>query len=193
MSSPKRIARIAGLLYLIVAIFGAFAFAYVLGKVYVPGDATTTAANCTGKLGTCPHWCSRRPPPGDGLCLCGDDPLPAAQSREQERSRRNGDPRRHRDHHHVSEQRISDCLPGGRNRPILRDRFWRRRFELPGSAHARHAALWLYHRANLFRLVVGATGVSRLQVRDVSKGARRRARDRGHRLPAGRNRDAPGS
>ncbi|CAG0946278.1 hypothetical protein ANRL1_02885 [Anaerolineae bacterium] len=44
-SSPKRLARIAGLFYLIVAIFGAFAFAYVLGKVYAPGDATTTAAN----------------------------------------------------------------------------------------------------------------------------------------------------
>lgn len=45
MSSPKRLARIAGLLYLIVAIFGGFAFGYVLTKVYIPGDAPTTAAN----------------------------------------------------------------------------------------------------------------------------------------------------
>lgn len=51
MSSPKRLARIAGLLYLIVAIFGAFAFAYVLGKVYAPGDATTTAANVLANSG----------------------------------------------------------------------------------------------------------------------------------------------
>ena len=45
MNSPKRLARIAGLLYLIVGIFGGFAIAYVLPKVYAPGDATTTAAN----------------------------------------------------------------------------------------------------------------------------------------------------
>lgn len=51
MSSPKRLARIAGLLYLIVAVFGAFAFAYVLGKVYIPGDATTTAANVLANSG----------------------------------------------------------------------------------------------------------------------------------------------
>jgi Domain of unknown function (DUF4386) len=45
MSSPKRLARIAGLLYLIVGIFGGFAIAYVTAKVYIPGDAATTAAN----------------------------------------------------------------------------------------------------------------------------------------------------
>jgi hypothetical protein len=45
MSSPKRLARIAGLLYLIVGIFGGFAIAYVTAKVYVPGDAATTAAH----------------------------------------------------------------------------------------------------------------------------------------------------
>jgi hypothetical protein len=45
MSSPKRLARLAGLLYLTVAIAAGFAFAYVLGKVYAPGDAATTAAN----------------------------------------------------------------------------------------------------------------------------------------------------
>ncbi len=44
MSSPKRLARIAGLLYLIVGIFGGFADAYVPGKVYALGDAATTAA-----------------------------------------------------------------------------------------------------------------------------------------------------
>ncbi len=51
MSSPKRLARIAGLLYLIVAIFGGFAFGYVIAKVYVPGDATTTAANVVANAG----------------------------------------------------------------------------------------------------------------------------------------------
>ena len=43
MSSPKRIARIAGLLYLIVAVFAAFAFNYATGTVYVPDDAAATA------------------------------------------------------------------------------------------------------------------------------------------------------
>lgn len=51
MSLPKRLARIAGLLYLVVAIFGGFAFGYVLTKVYVPGDATTTAANVLANAG----------------------------------------------------------------------------------------------------------------------------------------------
>ncbi|MCY7342551.1 MAG: DUF4386 domain-containing protein [Pseudonocardia sp.] len=44
VSSPKRIARTAGVLYLVVAIFGAFA-QIVRQQVYVPGDATTSAAN----------------------------------------------------------------------------------------------------------------------------------------------------
>lgn len=44
MNSPKRIARVAGLLYLLVAIFAAFAFS-VCTKVYVAGDAAATAEN----------------------------------------------------------------------------------------------------------------------------------------------------
>jgi hypothetical protein len=42
-SSPKRIARIAGLLYLVVGIFGGFAVGYVSPLLYVPGDAAATA------------------------------------------------------------------------------------------------------------------------------------------------------
>jgi hypothetical protein len=45
MNSPKRLARLAGILYLINAILSGFAFAYVLGKVFVAGDAVKTAAN----------------------------------------------------------------------------------------------------------------------------------------------------
>jgi hypothetical protein len=51
MSSPKRLARIAGLLYLIVGIFGGFAIAYVTAKVYIPGDAATTAENVVANSG----------------------------------------------------------------------------------------------------------------------------------------------
>jgi Domain of unknown function (DUF4386) len=51
MTSPKRLARIAGVLYLLVAIFGGFAFQYVLAKVYVPGEAATTAGNVVANSG----------------------------------------------------------------------------------------------------------------------------------------------
>ena len=51
MSSPKRLARIAGLLYLIVGILGGFAIAYVTAKVYVPGNAATTAGNVLANAG----------------------------------------------------------------------------------------------------------------------------------------------
>lgn len=44
MKSPKRLARIAGVLYLIVAIFAAYAFSVITG-LYVAGDAATTTAN----------------------------------------------------------------------------------------------------------------------------------------------------
>jgi hypothetical protein len=47
----KRLARIAGVLYLVVGIFGGFAIAYVTAKVYVPGDAATTAANVVANAG----------------------------------------------------------------------------------------------------------------------------------------------
>ncbi|MEO7061725.1 MAG: DUF4386 domain-containing protein [Lapillicoccus sp.] len=43
-ASPVRLGRMAGLLYLAVAIFGGFAM-IVRVKVYAPGDATATAAN----------------------------------------------------------------------------------------------------------------------------------------------------
>jgi hypothetical protein len=51
MDSKKNIARMAGLLYLIVGIFGAFAIIYVTARVYVPGDAATTTANVLANAG----------------------------------------------------------------------------------------------------------------------------------------------
>ena len=42
-ASQKRRARTAGVLYLIVAVFAAFAFNYATGTTYVPGDAAATA------------------------------------------------------------------------------------------------------------------------------------------------------
>ena len=51
MSSPKQLARIAGLLYLIVGVFGAFAIGYVTPLVYASGDALTTATNVSANAG----------------------------------------------------------------------------------------------------------------------------------------------
>ena len=45
MSSPKRLARIAGVFYLLVAIFGGFSEGFVDLKMYVAGNAAGTAAN----------------------------------------------------------------------------------------------------------------------------------------------------
>lgn len=50
MNSPKRLARIAGILYLIVAIFAAFPYS-VFNGLYIAGDAATTAANLVAKAG----------------------------------------------------------------------------------------------------------------------------------------------
>jgi hypothetical protein len=43
VSSPKRLARIAGIFYLIVGITGGFAEGFVDPKIYVAGDAAATA------------------------------------------------------------------------------------------------------------------------------------------------------
>ncbi len=44
-NSPKRLARVAGALYLLVGIFGGFAQGFVYPRVYVAGDAAATARN----------------------------------------------------------------------------------------------------------------------------------------------------
>jgi hypothetical protein len=45
MNSPKRLARTAGLFYLMVVVFGVFAHLFVRASIHVPGDASATAAN----------------------------------------------------------------------------------------------------------------------------------------------------
>jgi hypothetical protein len=51
MTSPKRLARIAGILYLLMGIFSGFALLFVYAKVYVPGDAAKTAGNLVANSG----------------------------------------------------------------------------------------------------------------------------------------------
>jgi hypothetical protein len=51
MSTPKRLARIAGFLYLLVGIFGGFAEGYVEPKMYVAGNAAKTVGNIVANAG----------------------------------------------------------------------------------------------------------------------------------------------
>jgi hypothetical protein len=48
---PRRLARIAGLFYLLVGIFGGFAEGFVDPKLYVAGDAAATAGNVLANAG----------------------------------------------------------------------------------------------------------------------------------------------
>jgi hypothetical protein len=50
-TSPKRLARIAGVLYLLVGIFGGFAEGFVEPKMYVAGNAAITAGNVVANAG----------------------------------------------------------------------------------------------------------------------------------------------
>lgn len=51
MDSNKKTARIAGVFYLLVGIFGGFAEGYVEPKMYVAGNAAATAANVVANAG----------------------------------------------------------------------------------------------------------------------------------------------
>ena len=51
VTTPKRGARLAGVLYLLVGIFGGFAQGFVYPKIYVAGNAATTAANLIANSG----------------------------------------------------------------------------------------------------------------------------------------------
>src|SRR5438094_5991791 len=51
VSSPTRLARIAGVFYLLVGIFGGFAEGFVDPKMYVAGDAAATAGNVVANSG----------------------------------------------------------------------------------------------------------------------------------------------
>lgn len=51
MSSPKRVARIAGVLYLLVGVLGGFAEGFVDPRMYVAGDAAATARNVVTSAG----------------------------------------------------------------------------------------------------------------------------------------------
>ena len=100
MSSPKRLARIAGIFYLLVGIFGGFAEGFVDPKMYVAGDAAATAGNVVANAGLVRMGVVAHLVDAVILCLPGDDPLPAAQARAQERGEGDAGLRRTRGRHH---------------------------------------------------------------------------------------------
>ncbi len=51
LTNPKRTARIAGVLYLLLAIFGAFSILFVSSNILVEGNAAATAANIVASEG----------------------------------------------------------------------------------------------------------------------------------------------
>ena len=51
MNSPKRLSRIAGVLYLLVGILGGFAEGFVEPKMYVAGNAAATVGNVVANAG----------------------------------------------------------------------------------------------------------------------------------------------
>jgi len=51
MNSPKRVARIAGVIYLLVAVFGGFAQGFLERKMYVAGDAAATTEDLVANEG----------------------------------------------------------------------------------------------------------------------------------------------
>ncbi|HEY1420032.1 MAG TPA: DUF4386 domain-containing protein [Candidatus Dormibacteraeota bacterium] len=51
MNSAQRLARIGGVLYLLVAIFGAFAWEIVYARMYAPGSSAITAGNVIANSG----------------------------------------------------------------------------------------------------------------------------------------------
>lgn len=51
LENPRRLARLAGLLYLLIAVFGAFAIAYVPSQIVATGDAQATFTNLQARAG----------------------------------------------------------------------------------------------------------------------------------------------
>ena len=104
MNSPKRLARIAGVLYLLVGIFGGFAEGFVEPKMYVAGNAATTAGNVVANSGLVRIGVVADLFQATVWVFLGNDPLPAAQAREQERGQRDGRPRRNRGQHRMPQR-----------------------------------------------------------------------------------------
>ncbi len=106
MNSPKRLARIAGVLYLLDGIFAGFAEGFVEPKMYVAGNAAATAENVVANAGLVRIGVVADLFEATDLYLPRTDPLPAAEAREQEHGQRDGRPRRNRGRHRLPQHRL---------------------------------------------------------------------------------------
>ena len=167
MKSNKKTARIAGVFYLLVGIFGGFAEGFVDPKMYVAGNAVATAGNIianTGliRMGVFAHLL-------DGTFFVFTALTLYVLLRDVHRSM-------------ARTMLVLVVLATGiiclnavfqfEGLRIATDRFISccvryRRFECPGAALARHAALWNPHRAGLLWPVACAFGISRFHIRAI--------------------------
>ena len=169
MSSPKQLARIAGVFYLLVGIFGGFAEGFVDPKLHVAGNAAGHSWERRRERRTRPHG-RRRPPGGRGLLRPdGDGPVPLAEPRSEERSQVDGDLRGDRGRHDLPQRRLPVRGHAGRNRPVLRDRLRGGWIERSRDDPAGHPALRHAGRSSLLRPLARAARVSRLPIRAVPK------------------------
>ena len=187
-----RLARIAGVFYLLVGIFGGFAEGFVDPKMYVAGNAAATAGNVLANSGLVRMSVVAHLLDAIFFVLTAMTLYILLQ------------------HVHKSVARamlVFVALAVGiitlnavfqfeglqvATDSFLCGRLRRRGVECARAAPARHPALWDPQRAGLLWPVAGAARVSRLQIRAVPQGAGRRAR-RGHRLlPGGPARGVPG-
>ena len=197
MSSPKQLARIAGVFYLLVGIFGGFAEGFVDPKLHVAGNAAATAGNVVAnaelvRMGVVAHLV-------DGVffaltamalyLLLNHVHKNAARSMVIfvviavgmiclnavflfEGMQVATDPSyvTALDGVFFALTAMGDCLRGGR-------------IECPRNGSARHPALRHAGGSSLLRPLAGAARVSRLPIWAVSQGLGSRAGARHHLLP----------
>lgn len=154
VKSPKRLARIAGVLYLLVGIFGGFAEGFVDPKVYVAGNAATTAGNVVAnsglvRLGVVAHL------------LDGTFFVFLAMSLYVLL--------RHVNKNVARAMLVLVALATG---IICLNAVFQ--FECPGAAPPRHPAPWDPHRAGLLRPVAGTARLSSRDRREYRRAARAR-------------------
>ena len=192
MTSPKRLARIAGVFYLLVGIFGGFAEGFVDPKMYVAGNAAATAGNVLANPGLVRMSVVAHLVDAVFFVFTAMTLYILLQ------------------HVHKSVARAMLVFVAWRSASLLSMRSSSLRacrsrptasyvtaFGAAGSNALVLLLLDIQHygtlsRAGLLWPVAGAARVSRLQIRAVPQGAGRRAR-RGHRLlPGGPARGVPG-
>ena len=189
--SPKRLARIAGVFYLLVGIFGGFAEGFGDPKMYAAGNAAATTGNVLANPGLVRMIVAAHLLDAIFFVLTAMTLYILLE------------------HVHKSMARAMLVFVAVAVGIITLNavfQFAALRVAGDGSYAAAFGAAVRVRSccscststttasslANLLRLVAGAAGVSRLQVRDVPQGARRRPHRGGHQLPGGPARAVPG-